>query len=69
VDPLISFLRKASDLGCDTGEFDSSIIQAYDDDMILVSDAEQNIQTIINRGKNFFDFANIKLIPNKYEQW
>jgi hypothetical protein len=35
--------------------------------MILVSNSEQNLQTLINRMKNFFDFANIKLNPNKCE--
>jgi hypothetical protein len=35
--------------------------------MILVSDSEDNPQTFINRVKSFFDFANIRLNPNKCE--
>jgi hypothetical protein len=35
--------------------------------MILVSDSEDNLQTLINRAKSFFDFANIRLNPNKCE--
>jgi hypothetical protein len=31
---LISYLRKANDLGYDTGELACSVIQAYPDDMI-----------------------------------
>jgi hypothetical protein len=40
VDPLISYLWKASDLDFDIGELGSSVFQAYADDMILVSDSE-----------------------------
>jgi hypothetical protein len=60
-------LRKAIDLDYDTGELHSSLIQAYPDHMILISNSEQNLQTLINCAKNFFDFANIKLNPNKCE--
>jgi hypothetical protein len=35
--------------------------------MILVSNSEQNLQTLINRERNFFDFVNIKLNSNKCE--
>jgi hypothetical protein len=67
VDPLISFIRKSEGMGYKTFEIGGAIIQAYADDMILVSDSENNLQTLINRVKSFFDFANIKLNPNKYE--
>jgi hypothetical protein len=35
--------------------------------MILVSDSENNLQTLINRAKSLFDFADIKLNPIKCE--
>jgi hypothetical protein len=53
VDSLISYLRKASDFGYNPDELSGSISQAYPDDMILVSDSEQNLQTLINRAKFF----------------
>jgi hypothetical protein len=62
VDPLISFLKKSEGLGYRTSELGETIIQAYADDKILVSDSEQNLQTLINRAKSFFDFENLDLI-------
>jgi hypothetical protein len=41
-------------MGYRTSELGETIIQAYADDMILVPDSEQNLQTLINRAKNFF---------------
>jgi hypothetical protein len=35
--------------------------------MILVANSEESLQLQVNRTKNFFDFANIKLNPNKCE--
>jgi hypothetical protein len=32
-----------------------------------MSDSEEKLQVLVNRAKQFFDFANIKLNPNKYE--
>jgi hypothetical protein len=49
MDLLISYLRKASDLGYDIEELNSSVIHAYTDEMILVSNYVQNFQTLINR--------------------
>jgi hypothetical protein len=46
---------------------DETIVQEYEDDMILVSDGEENLQKLVNRAISFFDFANIKLNPNKCE--
>jgi hypothetical protein len=66
-DSVSLYFNKASDLDYDTGELGSSTIQAYADDMILVSDPEQNLQTFINRANNSFDFADIKLNSNKCE--
>jgi hypothetical protein len=48
---LIPYLRKAKDLGYRTNELANSVIQAYADDMILVSDSEENLQIVINRAK------------------
>jgi hypothetical protein len=67
VDQVISFLRKSGGFGYRTAELGETIIQAYTDDMILVSDSEDNLQTLTNRAKSFFDFANIKLNPGKCE--
>jgi hypothetical protein len=67
VNSLISLLRGEKDLGYETSEITSSVIQAYADDMILVSNSEENLQKLINRAKSFFDFANIKLNPRKCE--
>jgi hypothetical protein len=35
--------------------------------MVMMSDSEENLQILINRAKQFFDFANVKLNPNKCE--
>jgi hypothetical protein len=64
---LISYLRKVFDLGYDTGEFGSSEIQTYHDDMILIKKSEQNLQTLINRSRIFFDFIKVKFSLNKCE--
>jgi hypothetical protein len=67
VDPLISYIRKADDLGYQTSELGTTIIQAYADDMKLVADSQDDLQILINQEKSFYDFANIKLNPNKCE--
>jgi hypothetical protein len=67
VDPLISYIKNAEVNGYVTEKLGDARIQAYVDDMILMSDTEDNLQVLINKAKQFFDFANIKLNPNKCE--
>jgi hypothetical protein len=50
-----------------TEELKDVRIQAYADDMILMSDSQAKLQILINKAKQFFDFANIKLNPSKCE--
>jgi hypothetical protein len=35
--------------------------------MVLMSDSEEKLQILINKAKQFFDFANVKLKKNKCE--
>jgi hypothetical protein len=67
MDPLISFLKAEKDLGYHTFELNSSVIQAYAGDTVLVSNSGEYFQNLINRAKSFFDFTNIRLNPNKCE--
>jgi hypothetical protein len=67
VDSLILFLKKSEEFGCRTAKLGETIVQAYADDMILVSDSEDNLQTLINRAKSFVDFANIRFNTKKCE--
>jgi hypothetical protein len=60
-------IRKAKTESYSTSELGYSLIQAYTDDMILISDSKDKLQKLIVKAQNFFDFANIKLNPNKYE--
>jgi hypothetical protein len=67
VDPLITYIKRAEVNGYVTKELSDVRIQVYADDMILMSDSEEKLQILINRAKQFFDFENIKLNPNKCE--
>jgi hypothetical protein len=62
---LISYIRKFKADDDEINENDTATIQAYADAMILVANSEESLQLQLNRTKNFFDFANIKLNPNK----
>jgi hypothetical protein len=50
-----------------TGELGETKIQAYADDMVLVSNSEKNLHSLIINVKNFLDFANVRLNPGKCE--
>jgi hypothetical protein len=67
VDPVITYLKDHKEDGYVADGMESSTIQAYADDMIVFSNSEQGLQKQINRGKKFFDFANIRLNPAKCE--
>jgi hypothetical protein len=67
VDPVISYLRRYEVDGYTAKNLSPMTIQAYADDMIIVANSEESLQTQINRAKKNFDFANIKLNPAKCE--
>jgi hypothetical protein len=58
-DPLYSCIRKAEAESYSTNEFGYSLIQAYADNMILISDSEERLQKLISKSQDFFKFANI----------
>jgi hypothetical protein len=67
VDPVVSYLRRYEGDGYTAKTLSPTTIQAFADDMIIVANSEESLQTQINRAKKFFDFANIKLNPAKCE--
>jgi hypothetical protein len=67
VDPLITLIKKHTEDGYTAEGLETATIQAYADDMILISNSEEGLQRQINRAENFFKFANISLNPNKCE--
>lgn len=64
IDPLIRKLNARSDLGYKVGQ-DSFTVQAYADDIILISNKEEHLNQLIQIVQDFTKISGTKLAPQK----
>jgi hypothetical protein len=62
VDPLITLIKKHTEDGYVADGLGSATIQAYADDMILISNSEEGLQRQINRAEKFLSLQILVLI-------
>jgi hypothetical protein len=67
IDLILAFIKREENhkFAYSTKEFPINLIQAYADDVILISNSTEGLQSLINNADKFFTFLNIKLNPKK----
>jgi hypothetical protein len=70
-DPIFAFIKREVNhkFAYSTEEFPINLIRAYADDVILISNSADSLQSLINEADNFFTLLNIKLSPNNAKRF
>jgi hypothetical protein len=69
IDPVFKFIKTyvGDDVGYKTKVLGKTYAHAYADDIVLMDSSRKRLQGQIDACDHFFNFANIKLNPNKCE--